>query len=256
MQSDEVVLFEGDTEFEHYQVIDMVYVGRSARVLFSGYRSAAQSGVPKDGNHAMLFDYNQRFLELIQSLQPKNILLIGGGTFTLPIEVHRYFPKVKFDVVERDPKLLELAKQFFSLKPNQNLRVFFKDGREFLEDTIKTYDLILLDAFVHNIIPIPLSTQEFAQLISRRLSKKGVVATNIISAYQGPNNGVIKQQYATYKSVFKHVDIFPADKTLSLWISQNFILASSNRRLRPIYNLRFGSLHSPIINSENILHDQ
>jgi hypothetical protein len=58
----EKILFDGNTKFAHYQVIDMHYVGRPARVLFSGQRAAAQSAIPRDGNPAMLFDYNQRFM--------------------------------------------------------------------------------------------------------------------------------------------------------------------------------------------------
>jgi spermidine synthase len=256
MNPAEEVLFEGNTKFEHYQVIDMLYIGRKSRVLFSGHRSAAQSAIPRDGNHTMLFDYNQRFLELVGSLKPKKILLIGGGAFTLPIEILKYFPGIIVDVVERDPDLLKLAERFFGLKPNKNLHIFFDDGREYLDKTTKTYDLVLIDAFEHTIIPHALSTNGFVELLRTRLSKKGVVASNVISAYHGLNNSVAKNHYATYKSVFKHVDVFPADKSLSLWISQNFLVIATDKLIKPKYNLRFGNIKPPIINPENIIHDK
>jgi hypothetical protein len=123
MEPAEVVLFDGNTKFDHYQVIDMIYIGRKSRVLFSGQRSAAQSGIPRDGKRTMLFDYNQRFLELVGALMPKNILLIGGGAFTLPVEILKFFPNITVDVVERDPELANLAKEFFGLKPNKNLNI-------------------------------------------------------------------------------------------------------------------------------------
>jgi spermidine synthase len=255
MSPAEEILFEGDTKFDHYQVIDMIYVGRAARVLFSGQHSAAQSGIPRDGKHAMLFDYNQRFLELVGSLKPKNILLIGGGAFTLPGEILKYFPNLSIDVIERDPELINIAKRFFGLKQTANLKIINGDGREYLEKTSKFYDLILLDAFQHSIIPKALSTNEFARLLQSRLAKKGVAAANIISAYHGPHNSIIKEHYATYNSVFKHADIFPADTTLSLWISQNFLLIATDKRFKPSYNLRFSSLRPPIINSDNIRYD-
>jgi hypothetical protein len=255
MNPSETILFDGDTEFDHYQVVDMFYTGRAARVLFSGQRSAAQSGIPQDGGYAMLFDYNQRLLELVGSVKPKNILLIGGGAFTLPIEILKYFPDTKIDVVERDPGLKELAEKFFGLKKNKNLKIFFGDGREYLQTTNNTYGLILVDAFVHSVIPKTLSTQEFAGLVKLHLDKKGVAAVNVISPYHGLYNNVIKQHYATYKSVFKHVDIFPADKTLSLWISQNFIQIATDKVVVPKYNLRFASLQPPVVNKENILRD-
>jgi len=49
------------------------------------------------------------------------------------------------------------------LENNKNLKIFFGDGREYLLTTKNVYDLILIDAFVHSVIPKPLSTQEFAK---------------------------------------------------------------------------------------------
>jgi hypothetical protein len=205
MLSADKILYEGDSKFDHYQVIDMVYVGRQARVLFSGQRAAAQSGIPKDGNNAMLFDYNQRFLELTLYLKPESILLIGGGAFTLPAEILKFLPKVKIDVVERDPNLKKISERFFDLKPHKNLNI--------------------------------------------------IVAVNVISTYQGMQPSIIKQHYATYSSVFRHVDVYPADKTLSLWISQNFLQISTDRRINPKYKLRFEKLKAPQFDDTHILRD-
>jgi predicted O-methyltransferase YrrM len=250
------ILLDITTKFGRYQVVDMVYIGRPARVLFSGERAAAQSAIPIDDNPAMLFDYNQRFLELVNSLKPKNLLLIGGGAFTLPIKILEIFPKTEIDVVEQDLELEKIASQFFGLKPNKRLDIIFGDGREYLKSTSQIYDLVLIDAFTHNVIPYTLSTKEFVELLENHLTKNGVVASNIISAYHGPHDSVIKQQYATYKSVFKHTDIFPADKILSYWISQNFLLISTNKLIKPKYNLRFEGLKPPLINSEDIQYDK
>jgi spermidine synthase len=255
MLNAEKILYEGDSKFEHYQVIDMVYIGRQARVLFSGHRAAAQSGIPKDGNHAMLFDYNQRFLELTLYLRPQSILLIGGGAFTLPTEILKFLPNAKIDVVERDPDLKKISERYFELKPHKNLNIFFGDGRRYLELTNKNYDLILIDAFVHSTIPASLSTLEFVNVAKLKVAKKGVVAVNIISTYHGSQTSILRQHYATYSSGFRHVDVYPADKTLSLWISQNFLQIATNRRINPKYKLRFEKLNAPQFNDVHILHD-
>jgi spermidine synthase len=252
----EQLIYEVDTQFGHYQVVDMVYSGRPARVLFSGQRAAAQSAIPKDTNARMVFDYNRRFLELVSSQKPKSILLIGGGAFTLPIEVLKFFPNTRIDVVEHDSMLAKIANRFFGLKPNKNLNIINNDGREYLTSTNQNYDAILIDAFTHNIIPPTLSTKEFIQLLSQHLTKNGVVASNIISAYHSPNNNLIKQQYATYKAVFRHVDLYPADNVLSLWISQNFLLIATNKLLKPKFNLHIASLKPPISSPKDIQYDQ
>jgi spermidine synthase len=182
MLNTEKLIFETDTKFGHYQVVDMVYLGRPARVLFSGQRAAAQSGVPKDGGSTMLFDYNQRFMELTSALRPKNLLLIGGGAFTLPVQILKFFPDTKIDVVELDPELEKIAEAFFELQQDNRLKIIFGDGREYLKASSEKYDLILLDAFTHNVIPAALSTKEFMEILSQHLSKVGVAASNIISA--------------------------------------------------------------------------
>ncbi len=251
----EKVLYSGRSEFEHYQVVDMVYTGRAARVLFSGQRRAAQSAIPLDGDPRMLFDYNQRLLELVESLKPKKVLQIGGGVFTLATEILKTFPNIEVDAIEHDTGLEKIAKRYFGLKPNKRLNIIIDDGREYLSRTQKTYDLILLDAFTHSAIPDALATKEFVELISRHLHKNAVVAANVISAYHGPNDTALKQQYATYKSVFKHTDIYPADNILSYWISQNFILISSNKIAEPKYILRFDSLQPPPNTPSDIRHD-
>ena len=256
MSESENIVYDKQTKFEHYQVIDMVYIGRSARVLFSGDRVAAQSGVPRDNNPHMLFDYNQRFLELFYFLKPKSILLIGGGGFTLPIKILEDSLPVNIDVAELDSDLEEIAKRFFGLKKNKRLKIFFEDGRTFLKHTKKQYDLILIDAFLGNKIPQHMSTYEFLEIVKSRLSKNGVLATNIISAYHSPTNELIRNQYATNTAVFKHVDIIPADKNLTLWISQNFLLISTNNPHKPKYKLSSGAIQPPLFKQNDVLHDQ
>src|SRR6476469_4412698 len=98
--ADEGILVEGDTQHGHYVVADTIYSGRPARVLYSGNHQAAQSGVAKDDNPDLLFDYNQRFIELVRGLLPKKILLIGGGALSLPKALLEEFPEVSLDVVE------------------------------------------------------------------------------------------------------------------------------------------------------------
>jgi spermidine synthase len=242
----EKTLFDGDTDFEHYQIIEMVYNGHKARVLFSGQRSAAQSAMPIDGSSDLLFDYNERFMELTTQLKPKRLLLIGGGAFTLPMAILKNLPDIYVDVVERDPKLQILAEKYFGLKKSKKLNVFHEDGYKFLENNNRSYELILVDAFTHNVIPKTFSTVKFANLLKANLSSNGAAAINIISAYHGPNSEIIIKQIKNYKSAFNHTTVFPADKMLSYWISQNFLIVVDNKLRKQKYKFRFEALPEPI----------
>jgi spermidine synthase len=242
MLEPEKILFDEDSDFEHYQVVDMVYMGRKARVLFSGRQSAAQSGVAHDDNQDLLFDYNQRFLELVSTLRPKRLLLIGGGAYTLPMVLIDSLPDIHVDVVERDPKLLEIAKRFFGLKPNKHLKIIHGDGLKYLKTNTKSYDVILVDAFVHNKIPEELSDKEVIGYIHSNLKKDGVVAANIISSYRGPSDEVLRTHFNGYRHVFDSAHIFPADRIISEWMSQNFLIIAQKGKKQLDYGLRFSAL--------------
>ncbi len=250
----EKILHELTTDQGHYQVIDMTYDGRPARILFNGEHSAAQSGIPRDGNPDMLFDYNRRFYELATGLKPEKLLLIGGGTYTLPMALLSAMPQVLIDVVEPEIALDAVAKEYFDFTSNKRLRIFHTDGRSFLEQYNDTYDMIIIDAFTVTTIPRSLSTIQAAQQLSLHLTTHGAVAINLISTYHGHNTTVLRQQCAAYQIAFKHIEIFPANNTLSPWISQNFILvgekAGSVAKL-----MRFSPIKPPVITPDDALFD-
>jgi spermidine synthase len=236
------ILFDGDTELEHYQVIDTIYEGRQARVLYSGQRHTAQSGVATDGQSDLLFDYNQRFVELLQSVPAQRLLLIGGGAFTLPIALLSDFPNLAIDVIEIDPGLTAIAERYFGLKPSARLNIITADGADFLQENTEPYDVILIDAFSNASVPASLTSEEAVQTVHRSLTSDGVVAANIISPYYGPNAQLIREQAQLYSQYFKTVDIYPAGRSLfSLWLPQNLVLVAQKGKSYDI-QLRYGKL--------------
>lgn len=224
----EQVIHSFDSDYGHYQVVDLVYGGRPARVLFSGNQEAAQSGIATDDNSELLFDYNERFLELALELQPQRILLIGGGVYTLPMALLKDLPDTYIDVVELDKALLPVAQEYFGLTPSERLEVFHDHGRAYLHSTTKTYDLIILDAFNHTEIPVELASVEATQAIRKILNPGGVVAINIISSYYGRHNTITRNLWAAYKQCFKHLSLAPASNDQSLWLPLNLVLQASD----------------------------
>jgi spermidine synthase len=235
----EKVLFNGNTEYDHYQVIDMVYEGRKARVLFSGDKSAAFSGIPLDGEHKLLFDYIQRFFELVSYVRPSNLLIIGGGVYTLPTALINSLPDINIKVIERDDGLDALAERFFGFKRNKRLSINHCDGKEFLANSTEKYDMVILDAFTDLSIPKSLAGYTAAQLIYQRLNDKGIVAINIISSYKGRGAHVIENFFKLYTDTFKNVTLYPADGEVSTYISQNFILIGQKDIQLPTYGLKY-----------------
>jgi spermidine synthase len=250
------ILWEGDTDHGHYQVVDTLYDGRSARVLYSGDRQAAQSGIATDDNPDLLFDYNQRLFELASSLIPGRILLIGGGVFTLPTALLKVLPHASIDVVELDAGLTELAQKFFDLPVNDRLAIFNTDGRTFLREHAMRYDLILVDAFTHTTIPKDIKTLQAFEAYHAHLKDRGVLAMNVISGYYGSGARVLNEMYASATRAFDTVDIFLASQGYSLWLPQNFVLTAQKNQRRSLKNfIRYDAIKPPEDRPELALED-
>ena len=239
------ILFDGDTDLGHYLVMDTTYTGRPARVLYSDHGLTAQSGVAHDDDADLLFDYNQRFLEIVRCLSPKRILLLGGGAFTFPKALLEEFPHVLIDVIEPNAHLLDIARRFFDFRPSKNVRVFTTDGRHYLRGSTMVYDLILIDAFIHTTIPRSLRTVEAAREFKRHLHRSGTVAINLIARYMGTETGFLHNQVAALSDVFCRLQLFPASDALPLWSPQNFVLISSDGVADLSSHLRYAPLSIP-----------
>jgi spermidine synthase len=254
---DQNILWEGDTVYGHYQVVDTLYDSRPARVLYSGDQQAAQSGVPKDANPDMLFDYNQRMFELATSLAPGRLLLIGGAVGTLPTALLHAMPGIRIDVAEPDSGLTDLAYRFFDLPVDDRLRIFHTDGRSYLRSGSERYDMILVDAFVHTAIPKDLRTAEAFAALMARLKPRGVAAMNVISGYHGQSSHILRTIFAAADQSFRTSEVFLAGKGYSLWLPQNFVLASQKSTDLPMRDyVRYPAVDPPQYSAEDILHDE
>jgi spermidine synthase len=222
-------LFDGATEREHYTVIDSRYNDRPARILYTDNQTAAQSGLPFDNNPEMLFDYNQRFIELVKGLKPTSLLIIGGGVFTLPTAIHKEFPRLQIDVFEIDGGLVNIAERFFGFSEDSHLKVNIGDGRDLLKKINKRYDLIIVDVFNSIDIPEEFNQPELPHELKAKLKTNGLVAMNIIASYHGARAVTLKKLDQAFKEVFSKIEIFPAGAAWSLWIAQNFILIAGSR---------------------------
>jgi predicted membrane-bound spermidine synthase len=223
-----VILFDGSSELNHYKVIDAIYNGREARVLYSGDR-IPQSGLALDDDPGLLFDYNQRFLEIAESIRPTSVLLIGGGAFTLPKALLERFHDIRIDVVEIDPLLPQLAEKYFDLPSDPRLNIVIGDGRDYINECRINYDLIIVDAFSKSDIPKSLLSIEAVREYNRCLTSDGVIALNFISRYHTHKTTLAHRLVATFQTAFSIVDLYPSDYHYDKRAEQNLVLVASNK---------------------------
>jgi len=226
-------VYETETQYQHLQVVDD---GPTRTLYLDG---VPHSSMYRDRPNEYVFEYTRYFhLSMLTVDDPEDVdrvLFVGGGGFSGPKRfVSEYDATV--DVVEIDPAVVDAAQQYFDVRESDRLRIHTMDGREYLERTEHTYDVIVLDAYRADRVPYHLTTVEFMQLTHDRLDEDGVVVGNLISATQGPESEFYRAQYRTMGRVFANVYSFPTGGAGTL---QNIeLVASKNPRTLSQADLR------------------
>ena len=218
------VIYQLKNEFGNFSVEELDYEGRPARVLFSGPLHAAQSGIPLDDNPRLLFDYNRRLLELAIDLSPKKILILGGGTLTLPTAILNSLPVSEITVVEINKDLINIAEKYFDYKPDKRLIVVIGDAFKFVKTNKEEFDLIITDIYNNFTIPQPFRGTLFARELSHLLKNKGTVVTNCISGISGVQAKPLKELVRSYSSAIGAVKVVQASNNNIDWFPQNLIV--------------------------------
>lgn len=169
-----------------------------------------QSVIYLDGDD--LYSRYSRYYHLIRYLRPdfRTTLMIGGAGFIFPQKYLQTYPDATIDVVELDPLMPDIARDYFRLTPDPRLKIVNEDGRLFLNRApTGAYDAVLMDAFGSLFsVPYQLTTIEAARHVDRVLDSDGIVIFNLGSAITGSRNRFLQAELATYRAVFPSVHLF------------------------------------------------
>lgn len=218
-----------DSQYSRIRVWSSVQSGsgRPVRVLTMDPFST-QSSMFLDGDD-MASSYG-KYYHLLRHFKPdfQKTLEIGGAGYSFPKDYLRKYPGKQIDVIEIDPQMTQLAKKYFRLEDNENLRSFHEDGRTFLNRTKDKYDAIVVDAFSSTLsVPFQLTTVEAVRKMNTALADDGVVIINMFSAIEGDDGLFFQAQYKTYKEVFPQVFVFTLHPDSTGEGAQNLILVAS-----------------------------
>jgi spermidine synthase len=129
----------------------------------------------------------------VMALTPehKDVLVIGGGDGFNVKELLKYEDVENITVVDLDPAMTNLGLKFGGLLQyndsalhNPKVKIYNKDGFNFLEISELFYDLIIVDLpDAKNLEINKLYTQEFYQMANRLLRPKGHIITQAGSPY-------------------------------------------------------------------------
>jgi spermidine synthase len=218
-----VALYEKQTPYSTLDVIDEGTV----RTLF--LNGIPQSSMDLQRPDKLVYQYTV-FFNVGMQVNPNasQVLFVGGGGFSGPKFFLATYPRVHVDVAEVDPDVIDTAMKYFAVTPNPRLTIFNEDGRLYLSETSKTYDVIILDAYAKSYVPFHLLTYEFMKLVASHLSPNGMVISNLIGSLSGSTSNLVRAEYKTATKVLNNSAVF--ETVFSQSSVQNLLLAftSSN----------------------------
>jgi len=198
------VMLETESAYNQIRLVDtqkfILLTLNSQRYVLS------QSAYVKDGT---LFRFSLIDLFSIgPAIRPvKNLLILGMSGGASVRQFQQFFPEIKIDAVEIDPKIIEIAQKSFGIKESDGLSIFEADARPFLAKSDKKYDMVEIDLFQGNpYIPFYVVTREFFQSVLAHLNDQGLIMMNIFAPGQ---QEILEPVLATMKSVFPSVFTVP-----------------------------------------------
>lgn len=181
----------------------LVYEGRGERCMCftRDCRIGRQSCIEVRRPDRIVMNYPKMMLaSLFVQPAPKSVLIVGLGGGTIPSALRQVAPNARIDIVEIDPAVVSVAKEYFGFVDDAKVRVIEADGRVYAKRALRekrSYDLIMLDAFDHEYIPEHLLTREFLQEVKLLLAPNGVLAANTFSSSR-----LYDHESVTYAAVF------------------------------------------------------
>ena len=141
--------------------------------------------------------YHEALVHPVMSLSGKAeaILVLGGGDGLAVRELVKYETVKRIDLVDLDPHMTQLGKDFAPLaRLNRNalkdnrVRIFNEDAFLFIRRPGQSYDRVILDfPDPHNEAIAKLYSLEFYKMVSARLTEKGAIVTQSSSPFFARN---------------------------------------------------------------------
>jgi spermidine synthase len=191
-----------------------------------------QSHVNLDDPTDLFFEYVGRMGHVIDAIgmpgQPITALHLGAGGLTIPRYIATTRPGSRQQVLELEPKLVELVRSQLPLPRGASIRIRYGDARASLERLPRglrgAVDLVVVDIFGGARIPAHVTSREFYELAASYLTGSGVMLVNVADGAPG---AFARGQVATVGSVLADVAVLAEPQVLKGRRYGNFVIAAS-----------------------------
>ncbi|MEA3296262.1 MAG: polyamine aminopropyltransferase [candidate division Zixibacteria bacterium] len=195
------ILESAVSEFQRIDVLDTKDFGRML-VLYGSLM------VCDNDNNA----YNEMIAHapLFVHPAPKDVLIIGGGDCGTLTEIMKHPEVESCSMCELDRKVVEVACRHFPYLcgglEDSRAHVFYQDGRKFITETDKKYDIIILDLSDPIGPAADLFQKTFHQKVFDRLKGDGILVVQTESPFY--NKRTVQAIFSNLRQIFPIVKMY------------------------------------------------
>lgn len=141
-----------------------------------------QSCIHLKNLHVLQLAYTRWMMTaLLLHPEPSRFLLCGLGGGAIAHFLHHHHPDAQLDIIEKEEKIIHVAKTFFLLPVTTRLHVYPLDVVDFLchPPHQEPYQVVFIDIFGPRSMAAPLFAPDFYRSMRTRLSQDGIIAVNL-----------------------------------------------------------------------------
>lgn len=215
-------LFTGRTAFQEVAVLDTYEYGKM--LVIDGRTQSAEEDE---------YIYHEALVHpaMLTHADPRSVLIIGGGEGATLREVLRYRSVERVVMVDIDRELVELCQKLLpewhgGAFQDPRIELVFADGKDYVEQTRSTFDVILIDVCdaLEDGPALSLYTESFYRRIRERMNPGGLLVVQAMEL-----SGLDYQDHLAVRDTL--LQVFPVVRSYatfipSFWSEWGFLIAS------------------------------
>lgn len=143
---------------------------------------AVQSALRRNKPEQLVMPNMQAMIAaLLFQPSPQQILLFGLGGGDMVRQLNFLLPDSQITVVEIDPAIVEVSRDFFELPDSDKVTIKIDDAAHFLHQDRQHYQLMLIDIYDGKDIPNLLQDPGFYQRCHQKIEDNGVLVLNLLT---------------------------------------------------------------------------
>ncbi|MGY2486133.1 fused MFS/spermidine synthase [Cupriavidus sp. CP313] len=144
---------------------------------------ATQSFMSRKDPDKLVLGYTRTMMGfLLLHPAPARISMIGLGGGSLVKYCYRHLPNTRIVAIEINPAVIALREQFQIPPDDERLEVVCADGADYVANQDARPDVILVDGFLADGMPVQLGTADFYAACHARLADTGVLVANFLES--------------------------------------------------------------------------